>query len=49
MKINFLFATLVFVMVILLIGVVEILGISFSFFEDGSFRLTGCIPWHICS
>ncbi len=47
MKTNYLFATLVFVMVFLLI--VEILGIGFSFFEDGSFRIVGCLPWEICS
>ena len=46
MKTNLLFATLVFVMVILLI--VEVLGLHVSYFEDGSFRIVGCLPWEIC-
>ena len=44
----FVLLVLLFLLWALIFWVPEVLDLQWTVFEDGSFRLLGCLPWDIC-
>lgn len=41
--------TTLFVVVLLALVAIVIMDVGYYLYEDGSFILHGCLPWHLCA